>query len=1129
VTILERGLWCLGALACAAAFAVEPASFRGILRDAAGRPVPHATIALAGKNVRSESRTGANGAFEFAGIAPDRYTLRVRSAAGNCDADVRLDSGTHLNGAVQVSAEGRCTLPQSTQAEGTGGEQLSSKEVAGLPLNKRDFSQLLLLAAGTMTDTNGAANFTQQFAVNGQRGSATVFSMDGIDTTDPEMGGATFSNFNVDAIQEIRSSSGVMPAEIGHGAAGYTQIVTKSGSDQIHGSVFEFVRNAAFDARNFFDRRSVANPGRIPPFIRNEFGFTNGGPVFIPGLYDGRKRTWYFGQYQGFRQVLGTTQVVPVPTLEERQGRNTTAFPGDTLFVPVNAEIARVLQRYPLPNDPQGSYGARTYATSSKVTTVTDQFSVRIDHKISSKAQLFSRFNLNNVSGPLTNPSQTAIDPSFAIRFLDHQRNFGLTYTRTISARLISDSSFGFIRSTPVFPTSNTVQPALKFADGLYEAFNNPAGAVTGSFGNLIQFRQNVSYSRGTHNLKMGFEYRGNLDTTIYATGPNGQYTFGGGKAYSPVEIRSASGGHDIHMGDALPDALSGFLTATPFSYGISLAPPLFAQGENIGDSAVHREAYNLYFQDDWKVSSRVSLNYGLRYEVNTRIREAKNRSSSPTFLGPDGHPDRAGAPGVRQALLVNPQPIYDMDWSGWGPRAALDWRISDRTIFRAGASLTTLLPNLFQDNFLTAGTPFVVELYRTSGPGAPVPFEGGVSRFTLPEPYAVDGSRIFATGRSTDVPANTEMDLLRFERELAALNPSGEVSPITMYGMSHDFRNGYVGSYTAGLERDIAGVKLSASYVATAGIKLVAMAFPNGYGGADPKYAPFTAFDKTGRVIGGFGPEYLVANGAHSTYHSLQTSVQKSSARAGLGFQASYTFSKALDNTSAVLGGFFSSSSGTLLQTFPQDPRNTRAEKGPSTFDIAHVLTWSLIQELPLDRVGFLRPLGRRLTSGWQVLNVTTFMSGPPFTIYSGIQQTGAGSTGADRPDQVGTPVLSTSRTVREDYFGLGADNASLFSIPIQVPGGSGPHQGRFGAVGRNTFRGPAFHNVDVSVMKETPVASRGGEPVTLQFRAEIFNIFNIVNFGLPSNIVLGPGFGVINRTAGTSRQIQFSLKLLY
>jgi hypothetical protein len=156
--------------------------------------------------------------------------------------------------------------------------QLSRSEVSSLPLNSRDFSKLLLLAAGTMTDTNGAANFTQQFAVNGQRGVTSVFALDGADTTDPEMGGAIFSTFNVDAIQEVQSSSGVMLPEIGHGAASFTNVVTKSGTNAIHGSLFEFFRNASLDARNYFDHVEL-NGRRIPPFNRNEFGGTVGSVV----------------------------------------------------------------------------------------------------------------------------------------------------------------------------------------------------------------------------------------------------------------------------------------------------------------------------------------------------------------------------------------------------------------------------------------------------------------------------------------------------------------------------------------------------------------------------------------------------------------------------------------------------------------------------------------------------------------------------------------------------------------------------------------------------------------------------------------------------------------------------------
>ena len=215
---------------------------------------------------------------------------------------------------------------EEVTSQASGGERLSGGEVSSLPLNARDFSKCC--AAGTMTDANGAANFTQQFAVNGQRGSATVFALDGFDTTDPEMGGATFSNFNVDAIQEVQASSGVMPADFGHGAASFTNVITKSGTNQVHGSFFEFARNAAFDARNYFDHKSVADERRIPPFVRNEFGFTNGGPVVIPKIYDGLGRARSISaSTRASARCWELTQVFPAPTAAERQRHRHGEFP----------------------------------------------------------------------------------------------------------------------------------------------------------------------------------------------------------------------------------------------------------------------------------------------------------------------------------------------------------------------------------------------------------------------------------------------------------------------------------------------------------------------------------------------------------------------------------------------------------------------------------------------------------------------------------------------------------------------------------------------------------------------------------------------------------------------------------
>ena len=1118
----------------AAAASVTP--LQGNLTDKNGTPIANATVRLyaAAQGHKYEDRTSATGKFQFENAVPGDYKLSVVVEGRNCAASlpvvIRESESTTIR--VQFCSEHQALQVvelESPAFESGGGEHLSREQVSSLPLNARDFSKLLLLAAGTMTDANGAANFTQQFAINGQRGSTAVFALDGGDTTDPEMGGATFSNFNVDAIQEVQSSSGIMPAEIGHGAAGYTNVISKSGTNEIHGSMFEFVRNAAFDARNYFDHFNPLDPRRIPPFVRNEFGFTIGGPVVLPHLYDGRSRTFFFGEYQGFRQVLGTTQVLAVPTAAERQGSDTTAFPGDTLTVPVNPTVVPILAGYPLPNNPHGAFGDRTYETSSKVATDTDQVSARIDQVLSNRASLLTRFSLNQVNGPLTNPDQTAINPTFGIHFFDHQRSTTVKYSRAISSHFTSDTQIAYIRSTPLFPSSNHTQPAIAFGDGLFAAYNSADGSIIGSYSNLYQLKHDMSYTRGQHNLKWGIELRANRDSTIFGTNPNGAYSFGGGIAYSPVHIASASGQHDIAAGDPLPDSLTGLLTATPYSYTITVAAEGTPAGNKFDEAATRREAYDFYFQDNWKATQRLSLSYGLRYEVNSRIHETQQRTSGPRFLAADGRPASYWDHSAKQDFIYNPQPPYKQDWNGWGPRLGLDYNVEKNTVLHAGAAITSLVPNLWQDNFLTGSMPFIFTPYVNALPGVPLPFRNAVTPIALPPVYTSAGQLLFPYGRSTVVPPNTQLDLDRFQNDLAALTPGHQPQLLSVEGIAKEFRNGYIATYRAGVEHNFRDINVGAFFVSTAGVHLSSVFSPNSYGGATEAFAPFTRFDSAGHAIGGFGPEILMTSGSHSTYHSLQASVGKNSARAGLGIQASYTFAKSLDDTSAVLGGGFISF-GPVLQTLPQDPWNPSADKGPSTFDVTHVFTLNWIQMLPLYRVNFLQRLGRPLTTGWQFLNITTLMSGSPFTVYSGVQQTGAGATGADRPDLIGHPDLSTSRSVREDYFGRGAENSFFFYIPIGIPGGTGPNEGRFGTLGRNSFRGPAFHNMDVALVKDTTFGHRGnGEFGTIEFRAEFFNIFNIVNFGLPSNIVRGSGFGIISKTAENSRQIQFSLKLIY
>jgi hypothetical protein len=1094
--------------------------WRGVLHSAAGSQTRNAAIHLTGKNGESVSNASVDGSFQFADLVPGDYELNV-VIDGNVHRyaeplKLTMDSPPAV---VNISLEGIVSVEfRSEEAAKTGGEKLSSQTVSAIPLNKRDFSQLLLLAAGTMTDSNGQTNFTQQFAINGQRGVEAVFAMDGADTSDPEMGGATFSNFNVDAVEEIHSTSGWMPAEIGRGAAGFTNIVTRSGSSGFHGSFFEFLRNSALDARNYFDHPSIAEPGRIPPFRRNEFGFTNGGPIVLPRIYDGSGKTFYFVQYQGFRQVLGTTQVLPVPTSAERSGLDTTAFPGDTLMVTPTPAIATILARYPLPNNPTGPYGPNTYAVSSKVVTNANQFSIRLDQVLSPKSHLMARFNFNNLFGPTTNPDQTAIDPSFGVVYVDHQRNGVITYTQSVSPRFAFESSISATRTTPQFPTPNHTDPAVKFNDGLFEAFNSAGGSVMSAYGNLFMARQNVTWTTAKHLIKAGGEVRENRDTTYFGTSPNGEYDFGGGTAYSPVNITSQSGTHDIHVGDALPDTLSGLLTGSAFVYTTAVAAPYVSGGNHIGPAAISRTGAGLYVQDTFKISKRFTLDYGVRYELYSPITERARRTSG--FLTSSSG---------QQRYVDNPQPGYRFDWGGVAPRVQLDWQVKDTFHIHAGGGLTTIPPNIWQDNFLTGAVPFVIYPRVTAAAGAPILYGFQITSAQLPTFYTPSGQEVFASGKTNTVAPNTVLDIERYQKDLAALSPGSQLTPLNLTGIDRRFGNGYLQTWTLGAERQFGKLTADAAYVGTAAVKLPRVSYINGYSGAGPGFAPYTNFDSAGNAIGGFGTEQLITATAHSSYHALQTSLAGTFPHVGPGIQVSYTWSKSLDDTSGVSAN--GNTTGAISSPYSQNPFDTHAEKGPSSFDVAHAFTMSLAQDLQLEKVGLLQPVSQKVTAGWELLSISTISSGLPFTIYSGVQQTGAGSNGVDRPNQISEPHLSTARKVREDYFGQGTNNASFFSIPINLPGGTGPNKGFFGSLGRNTFRGPAYYDFDFSLIKDTPVGRRagGGELFDVQFRSEFFNLFNIVNMALPANTIKGSGFGEISKTAGTSRQIQFSVKILF
>ena len=528
--------------------------------------------------------------------------------------------------------------------------------------------------------------------------------------------------------------------------------------------------------------------------------------------------------------------------------------------------------------------------------------------------------------------------------------------------------------------------------------------------------------------------------------------------------------------------------------------------------------------QDTWKITQHWVLDYGLRYELYTPITERAKRTAG--FL--DAFPPA----GVGQEYLINPQPGYQTGWNGWGPRVQLNWSAPQAVHVHAGGAVTVIPPNIWQDNFLTGSTPFVIYPRVNATKSGEIAYGFQITPDELPQVYTPNGVNVLASGNTKKVPANTVMDVNRYQEDLATLSPGNQLSLLNLNAIDRRFNNAYLQTWTLGLERAFGGLTADAAYVGTSAFRLPRISYPNAYQGAGPGFAKFTNFDSGGVATGGFGFESVITNTAHSSYNALQTSLAGQVGHGGPGLQAGYTWSKSLDDVSGLLGG--TGSTGAVSLFSPQNPFDTHAEKGPSNFNVAHAFTLSAAQDLHLQGLGD-QPAGIRvLTQGWQLLSISTITSGAPFTVYSGIQQTGAGTIGADRPDQVGKPNLSTAHSStrrREDYFGLGASNATFFSIPIQIQGGTGPNSGRFGMLGRNSFNGPAYYDFDFAVIKTTPIAHRssGLERADLQFRGEFFNVFNVVNMGLPANTIKGSGFGVISKTAGTSRQIQFSLKLIY
>jgi hypothetical protein len=878
--------------------------------------------------------------------------------------------------------------------------------------------------------------------------------------------------------------------------------VTKSGTNEFHGSAFEFVRNSALDSRNFFS-------SSVPPFKRNEYGITFGGPVKIPRVYDGKDKTFFFGEWASFRQRRGSPIVQSVPTADERNGIvNITGTNGqpDQLIVPLNDVSKQVLSRYPLPNQPTGPFGPRTFNFQYSVPEDHDQWSTRVDHRFSDKDSLFVRFTYLDQAKPAVNPFAALIDPTFSAATENNQRNLGLTYTRIFSPRLLNTFKAGWTKTLWLNKPRTIDVTATQFADGSLAGWGPDTFVSVYNLHNFT-FTDSVNWTSGRHTLSVGGEFRrfyGN-DYGASSGGPGGAFYFNPGTPL-PVAVRSASGENDLPAGSPSPSSFLSFLTGAPSVYTRSIPMPGFGpSGGGFAPFGVRRSNLSGWVQDDFRASSKLTLNLGLRYEYSNIVHEIAGR-----FAAIVDDPKFAGGSLYGQ-LILNPDPLYYPDRKGFGPRFGLAYKLSDHTVLRGGWGIfTNLIPTVFPDQ-AAVGFPFAsfISVQNPTYSLTPLSVAG------LPHVVDLQGNVLPPNGDTKQIKPNTPVNLGPIVKFFG--------SPIVINLTSLHLRNGYTMSGNVTVEQQLPGdITLQAGYVSNNAVGLYASAWPNAYTGADRSVTPYTDVNPN------LGEFQLTDNHGHSTYNALQAVFRKVSRQRGLQFQVSYTWAKALDNASTVWNAPVPT--GALLQN---NPTCWSCEKGPSGFDVPQILVANLVYAVPMERWPGFHHLPKRLTSGWELTSIVRFQSGFPFTVTSpyGTKRYGTDTyTGFQptRPDLVQEPTLRSGGTVEEQFFSdpVVADASSnaqqFFATPGGIENGIQDHPGN---LARNTFRAPSFSNTDLSVVKDTRIT----EKVVVQFRSEFFNLFNEHAFQAPAAVLGNPGFGQSTATVLPERQIQLALRLIF
>ncbi|HEX3876833.1 MAG TPA: carboxypeptidase regulatory-like domain-containing protein [Bryobacteraceae bacterium] len=1071
-------------LLSASAYAQFDATVLGTVTDSSGSAISHANVELLNgrTGISEHATTDANGDYRFLSVRVGRYSVRVQATgfktatteefAADVSARQRVDVSLQV-GELKQSIEVQAAAATLETDSSNRGQVIGHETIVDLPLNGRDYADLALLAPGVRKAVNSnTAARDAAYDINGMRSAFNSFNLDGLDNNAYGTSNQGFSyqvvQASPDAVQEFRFDTNNYSAEYGRAAGAVISASIRSGTNDFHGAVWEFLRNTSLNAVGFFQPVG----GQKPTLVQNQFGAAIGGPIR-------RNKLFFFADYEGFRSAAHILSYSTLPTAAQKQGNLGTPivnpFTGASYqdgIVPasqITSFAARVLSQLPDPNLPGA---ANNYQSSPATITPNDKGDGRLDYYFKQNLTFFGRFSARlqnqSVDPGIPGPSGGSGD-----LFRSYDRSIALGATATVSPKAVVDLRLGLTRMEGAdfkkWELDNTPgMLALYGIPGTPEEKPIASGLNTQSITGYASMGHNAgqhqypevvnpkgAYSRieGRHTIKAGVEYQ-HISTEILDLNPlTGADTYAG-QFSRPAGAKA----NNIYN-------LSDFLFGARDSYNMN----------SYGVFHYLQQMYFGYVQDDFKATRKLTLNIGLRYEFATPQYEAYNHLSN--FDPATNSLISAKSGSLYDRALVNPDPL------NFAPRFGLAYSINSKTVIRSAYGISYEHFNRSgRENLLAYNGPYVVNELVNQTPSQGLCTGNqyiGCFRPTMlgyPDGFTASANFNSATTNIHYTPANT--------------------------------KSTYVQSWHFTIQRELArDLTLDVGYVGNHGVHVYELGDYNQAAANLPGQALSLA---ARRPVQNFAEIETSFNEANSNYNSLQVKVEKRFSK-GVSLLNSFAWSKSID----IAPSNMETGNGS---NYYMNFRNWDSYRAISDYDVPFQNTTSFVWDIP---VGKGRKLGAdmpaiadALVGGWRLAGINTMISGQPvnFTYSPSTTAAVAGSNLPMRPNVVGNPFLPGDQRTTQRYF-----NFAAFAIP-------NPSQ-PFGNAGRNIGRSDGIYTFDLAIDKSFTVFSEGH---SLQFRAEAFNLQNRTNFQAAASNISTSTFGTITKTY-PARQIQLALKYTF